>query len=118
MSQYKDLTDFLCKHLVKSGDKSATITHTRIPSKPLNIYGGSYSINSDELKVFLSLYYENVFIKNRMEYLTEKQLDNTGPILVDFDFRYDFEVIERMHSFEHIQDIIILYLEEFNQFYI
>ena len=118
MSQYKNLTDFLCKHLVKSGDKSSTITHTRIPSKPLNIYGGSYSINPDELKSFLSLYYENVFIQNRMEYLTEKQLDNNGPILIDFDFRYDYEVTERMHTFEHIQDIIILYLEELKQFYL
>lgn len=117
MIQYKDLTDFLCKHVIKSGDKNSVITHTRIPDKSLNIYGGSYSINPEELETFQALYYDHVFNKNRMEYLTEVQLEETGPILVDFDFRYDYDVTDRVHTFEHIQDMIILYLEEIKPFY-
>ena len=66
MIQYKDLTDFLCKHIIKSGDKNSVITHTRIPDKSLNIYGGSYSIKPEELEIFQALYYDHVFNKNRI----------------------------------------------------
>jgi P4 family phage/plasmid primase-like protien len=38
--------------------------------------------------------------------------------LVDFDFRYDFSVLKRQHSQEHIQDIIQLYLEELKEFFV
>jgi P4 family phage/plasmid primase-like protien len=45
-------------------------------------------------------------------------LEDTGPILVDFDFRYDFSVTTRVHTKEHIQDIISLYLEELKEFFV
>ena len=66
-SHYKDLSEFLAKHNAK-GDKSLPITHTRIGDKDLNIFAGSYSIPKEELKVFHSLYYDNVFVKKRKEY--------------------------------------------------
>ena len=122
MAHYNDLSDFLTKHNAKniqntSSDKE--ITHTRIPSVELNIYGGSFNIGTDELPLFYKLYYENVFVKGRKEYLTEKQLNNgTGPLLIDFDFRYDISVIKRQHTQEHIQDMIQLYLEELKEFFI
>jgi hypothetical protein len=52
-----------------------------------------------------------------MEYLTEKQLESGGPILVDFDFRYNYEVDTRQHTKEHIQDMVLLYLEELKGFF-
>jgi P4 family phage/plasmid primase-like protien len=116
-SQYNDLSDFLAKHIVKK-DENKIITHTRIGSKDLNIYGGAYSISKEELPVYYRLYYEHVFVKNKKEYLTERQLNGCGPLLVDFDFRYDFSVTERQHSIEHIQDIICLYLEELKKLYV
>jgi P4 family phage/plasmid primase-like protien len=116
-SQFKDLNEFLAKHNAK-GDKSLTITHTRIGDKDLNIFAGSYSIPKEELKVFHSLYYDNVFVKKRKEYLTEKQLENVGPMAVDFDFRYSYDVETRQHSKEHIQDMILLYLEEIKEYFI
>lgn len=116
-SQYNDLSDFLAKHNSKNKDRDV-ITHTRIGNQELNIYGGSFSINKEELPVFYRLYYEHVFVKNRKEYLTEKQLDGQGPILIDLDFRYDFNVTKRIHTQEHIQDIICLYLEELKAFFI
>jgi P4 family phage/plasmid primase-like protien len=94
------------------------MTHTRIGSPELNVYGGSFSIDKEELPTFYRLYYEHVFVKGRKEYLTEKQLEDTGPILVDFDFRYDFSVTTRVHTKEHIQDIISLYLEELKEFFV
>jgi P4 family phage/plasmid primase-like protien len=115
-SQYKDLSEFLAKHSAKNEkDKS---THTRIPDKNLNIYAGSYCIPKEELQTFIDLYYDNVFVKKRKEYLTEKQLEEGGPMAVDFDFRYDWTIDKRQHSKEHIQDMIVLYLEELKEYYI
>jgi P4 family phage/plasmid primase-like protien len=119
-SHYNDLTDFLIKHIVKKNDDGTydkEITHTRIPKKELNIYGGKYNISKEELPLFYRLYYENVFVKNRKEYLTEKQLGNSGPLLLDFDFHYEYSVTKRIHTLEHIQDIICLYLEELKKFF-
>jgi len=119
---YNDLSDFLTKHNAKNIQNSASekeITHTRIPSQELNVYGGSFSIEKSELPIFYKLYYEHIFVKGRKEYLTERQLENgTGPLLVDFDFRYDISVQKRQHSQEHIQDIIQLYLEELKGFFV
>jgi P4 family phage/plasmid primase-like protien len=114
---FKDLNEFLAKHNAK-GDKSLPITHTRIGDKDLNIFAGAYSIPKEELQIFHSLYYDNVFVKKRKEYLTEKQLENVGPMAVDFDFRYNYDVDSRQHSNEHIQDMILLYLEEIKAYFI
>jgi P4 family phage/plasmid primase-like protien len=116
-SQFKDLSEFLTKHNAKN-DKSLQITHTRIGDKDLNIFAGSYSIPKEELRIFYSLYYDNVFVKKRKEYLTEKQLENTGPMAIDFDFRYSYDVETRQHTKEHIQDMILLYLEEIKAYFI
>lgn len=120
-SHYTDLSDFLTKHNAKNIQNTAAdkeITHTRIGSPDLNIYGGSFNISAEELPLFYKLYYEHVFVKGRKEYLTEKQLNGAGPLLVDFDFRYDISVTKRQHTQEHIQDMIQLYLEELKEFFV
>ena len=117
--QYTDLSDFLTKHTAsKTGTGNVNnITHTRIGNQELNVYGGSFSIQPDELQTFYRLYYEHIFVKNRKEYLTEKQLSDTGPLLVDLDFRYSYDVDTRVHTSEHIQDLIQLYLEELKEIF-
>ena len=124
-SHYNDLSDFLTKHNAKNkgqnngnSSSSKNITHTRISNQDLNIYGGSFTIEKEELKLFRRLYYEHIFVKGRKEYLTEKQLENDGPLLVDFDFRYDFSVTKRIHTQEHIQDMVSLFLETLKEIYI
>jgi P4 family phage/plasmid primase-like protien len=112
---YSGLTDFLIKHNGKNNINN--ITHTRIGDTDLKIYGGSYAINSDELPTFYRLYCDHIFVKKQKEFLTEKQIEN-GPILVDLDFRYDYAVDERQHTKEHIDDIILLYLDELKEFFI
>ena len=89
-SQFKDLKDFLVKHSAK-GNTGAPITHTRIGDKDSAIYGGAYVIPKEDLSLFHTLYYDHVFVKKNKEYLTEKQIEN-GPIVVDFDFRYNHDV--------------------------
>ena len=113
-SQYKDYNDFLSKHNAKN-DKGGGFTHTRIGDKELNIFAGSYLIPDDELYTFYHLYYDYVFVKKKKEYLTEKQLESGSCMVVDFDFRYEYGVDERQHTKEHIQDMVLLYLEELKQ---
>ena len=121
ISHYNDLSDFLTKHNAKNIQNTTAdkeITHTRIGSPELNVYGGSFNISAEELPLFYKLYYEHVFVKGRKEYLTEKQLNGAGPLLVDFDFRYDISVTKRQHTQEHIQYMIQLYLEELKEFFV
>tara|TARA_B100001059_G_C17830087_1_gene584044 strand:+ start:1394 stop:4126 length:2733 start_codon:yes stop_codon:yes gene_type:complete len=104
------------KHNAKNrpGNKG---THTRIPDKKLNVLGGSYIIDDEDIADYYKLYYEHVFIKKQKEYITEKQLDE-GAIALDFDFRYDYSVEERQHTPEHILDILLLYLEELKNIFV
>ena len=118
-SHYNDLQDFLTKHSnSKTSVNQKTTTHTRIGSQDLNIYPGAYSIEQGEMKIFRKLYYEHIFVKNRKEYLTEKQLNGNGPIAIDFDFRYAYNVTERIHTTEHIEDMVSLYLEELKEIFV
>ena len=119
-SKYTNLNDFLIKHNAAKNkntnkkeeeENSGVITHTRIGNKELGIYGGAYTIPKEELPVFYDLYYQDVILKKKAEYLTEKQIED-GPLLVDLDFRYDYEVETRQHDNRNIIDLISLYLDE------
>lgn len=97
----------------KNSKKGADHTHTRIPDKNLQIYAGCYDIASKaDSKQFYTKYYHHVFTKKQMEYLTEKQLREDGPIMIDFDFRYSADVTEKQHTTDHIVDIIMLCAEK------
>jgi P4 family phage/plasmid primase-like protien len=122
-TQYKDLNEFLAKHSTKNvsnsnNNNSSGPTHTRIADQELQIYGGAYIIPDEDLNTFHSLYYENVFEKKRKEYLTEKQLEKRGPMAVDFDFRYNYDVTERQHTRDHVRDMICVYLDELKENFI
>jgi P4 family phage/plasmid primase-like protien len=121
-SQFKDLNEFLAKHSAKNVSNNNTgavnITHTRIPDKDLNIYAGSYIIPREELDTFYGLYYNHIFEKKCKEYLTEKQLETGGPMAVDFDFRYNNNIIERQHTRQHVVDMICVYLDELKEYFI
>jgi hypothetical protein len=116
-SQYQDLNEFLAKHSIKN-EKGQTATHTRIPDKELNIFGGSFVIPKEELDTFYALYYDHIFVKKKREYLTEKQLETCGPIAVDFDFRYNYDVETRQHTLNHIVDMVNLYLNELKRIFL
>ena len=44
--------------------------------------------------------------------MTEKQLENDGPILVDIDLRYDYKIDKRQHTSDDILKMICLYVNE------
>tara|TARA_B110001452_G_scaffold267448_1_gene277357 strand:- start:1105 stop:3939 length:2835 start_codon:yes stop_codon:yes gene_type:complete len=96
-------------------EKGSKFTHTRIASKELNIYGGIFNI--EQLGDFWNKYHKNVFINKNVEYLTEKQLIEDGPLLVDIDLRYENSIKERQHTKEHIIDLVILYANKLNEIY-
>ena len=95
--------DFIGSHWIGKDDPRQS-TNTRIT-------GGKYHISDEEYPTFLSHYYKDVVSKNGDEYLTEKQRDTGGPIAIDFDFRYAYEVTEKQYGDQHIASIVQLYLE-------
>jgi len=118
-SQFKDYNEFLAKHSAKNETGDVKATHTRIPNKELNVYGGSYIIPKEDLPTFYSLYYDHVFVQKRKEHLTERQDDKSAKAMaVDFDFRYKHDVESRPHTKEHIQDMVLLYLEEIKEYFL
>ena len=93
-------------------EKGSPITHTKIGNKELNVYGGSYNITN--LSEFWDKYYRHVFEEKNREFLTEKQLIDDGPLLVDIDLRYENSIKERQHNKDHIIDLIVLYANKLN----
>lgn len=118
MSKETPLSQFLSKHYIKKDENTTKcVTNTRIGDKSSNIYGGSYHIPEQEYETFMKLYFIECIKGKKKEYLTEAQLKENGPIVIDVDFRYDYSVTERKHTNEHIIDLITLYLEEFKIIY-
>lgn len=89
-------------------------THTRIPDKALNIFGGKYFVNDNNK--FLEEYFSNIILSKKSEYLTEKQLDN-GVIAIDLDFRYNHDVNTRQHDKSMIHDIVVVSVDLLKDFY-
>jgi P4 family phage/plasmid primase-like protien len=114
-SRKSQFSNYLTAHIAKK-DSGLTITNTRIGDKS-SIAGGSYHIPQEEYQVFLKHYHDHVFLKNKVEYLTEKQLDEGCPILIDIDFRYDYSIKSRIHTSKHVIDVVCLYLEELKTMY-
>ena len=121
-TQFKDLYEFLAKHNAKSEQREGVVilsTHNRIGDKELNVFGASYIIPREDLPQFYKLYAQHVFENKKLEYLTERQLETNCPILLDFDFRYNYEVETRQHTKDHVQDLISsVYLELLKEFFV
>jgi len=115
-SQNIDLQTFLRNHKIASDDKITKSTHTRMHKPELNVYGASYHIPPEDLPTFYKAYYDYIFIKGKNEYLTERQLSENGGILLDFDFKYSYDVKTRLHGKGHILELLDLYLEELKEF--
>ena len=108
--------EFMKTYQIQKDDKITKPTHTRIGDTKSKIYGGSYNITKDKMSEFYKLYYERVFVENIMEYYTEKQYGYC--IAVDIDLRYCYETKNRFHTKEHIENLIILYLDAIKKNYI
>ena len=115
---YSDVYEFLKLHTIKKNShEKISHTNTRIGDAKSNIYGGNYNIPDIEYPVFLELYYRDIISKNKKEYLTEKQRENDGPLLIDLDFRYSYDVDEKQYTNEQVEDFLTLLLEELKEIY-
>jgi hypothetical protein len=110
-----NFNDLLTSFSIPKDDKTAVITHTRIGDKDLNIYGAKYTIPPTDWEIFMKRYFQSVFVQGKKEYLTEKQLVEDGPILIDIDFRYKTDVKEKQHNENYIIDIVMLYAEKISE---
>lgn len=113
MSQ--SLANFLFENKTEK-NSGVSPTHTKIGDKDLNIYPGSYNIPDDKLSTFQPIYYNDVFVNNKMEYLTEKQSGLTTH--VDLDFRYNWDVDTRQHDKQAVEDIVFCYLDNLKHIFI
>jgi phage/plasmid-associated DNA primase len=69
---------------IRKSEKQAPFTHTHIIGRD----GGSWFIDDNDLELFYKLY-ANEISKNNCMYITEKHQNDYGPIIIDFDFKYD-----------------------------
>lgn len=109
---------YIKQYYIKKGDPSSSglsFTHTRIPSAEHGVTGGTFCIPPEKLPEFWTKYSKHVITNRRHEYLTEKQLQNGGPILVDLDFRYGPHIDTRQHTNDDIEHIIGLYMDEISK---
>jgi P4 family phage/plasmid primase-like protien len=117
----KKYHDFLKAYSVpKESPKEAPKTNNRIPSKPTDtekVYGGKFNIPDDKYDEFLTLYSKFCLVDGNSEHLTEKQRDKDGPILIDLDLKYDYAVTDRIHTKEHVDDLVALYLDKLKEVY-
>lgn len=116
----KKYNDFLKAYSVPKDDVTSPVTNTRIPSKPTDperVFGGKFNIPDDKYEEFLTLYSKFCLDDGNSEHLTEKQRDKDCPILVDLDLKYDYSVEERIHTKEHIDDLLSLYLDKLKEIY-
>ena len=103
--------EYMMNHSITKNTNTQLIpTHTRIGNESMGIFSGKFHISDNEFPSFMDLYYEEIFVNHRIEYLTEKQLDKNGPILVDLDFRFALDTKQRIYTEDHLEDLIELYL--------
>ena len=119
-------SDFMEQHRwAKSNDPAIPdppITNNRIGTEKgiegeEKIWGGKYSISETEYPHFLQLYYNDIIQNHKLEYLTEVQYQDGGPILVDFDFHFSGETMRRPYRQEHVHAIVDTYLEVLGEIY-
>ena len=106
----KSFDSYLNTHYSQKGQGH---THTRIGDSNLSIKGGVYTITN--INEFHQKYVKHVFEDRKFEFLTEKQNIESGPLLVDFDFRYPVEIEDKQHNDENINDMIDLYFQEIKE---
>jgi hypothetical protein len=110
-----NFNDLLNSFSIPKEDKNAVVTHTRIGDKTSNIYGGKYQIPASDWENFMKKYFDAVFLQGKKEFLTEKQLIENGPLLIDIDLKYDTTIKDKQHNEDYVIDLIMLYADKINE---
>lgn len=90
---------------ISKKDEESVITHTA-----WGITRGKFNIPDDKLDLFHKLY-ANEALNNKKLGIIEQHKE-VGPVLVDFDFKFDENTTTRQYTDEHIKEITKLYIDE------
>lgn len=113
-----NIDPFLNSKRVTKDDNNQDYTHTRIGDS--NILGGKFRINDDDISDLFNKhnYIDKVILnKSKQEYLTEKQLIEDGPNLIDIDLKYHDDITDRQHTKDDIIKLLDLYMEHLSEVY-
>ena len=97
-----DLIAYLDGHKVGKGEAH---THTSM-GKPY----GAYNIPNKENEIFFDKY-KNALFKGTNLHIIEKHAE-IGPVIVDFDFKFEFDIMKRLYNYSHVEKIVELYISE------
>ena len=98
-------------------DSKESVTNYRIASKEHHIAGGVFCVPDLDYYGILTKYCKDVLERGNVEFLTEAQLINNGPILVDFDFRFPYETTERQYTKDQLVILIEAYIDELSHIF-
>ena len=114
----KSLFDYLQSRRILKDEETAKSAADRKESTNTRVSGGNYHIPDNEyFTLFVPLYVKDVLLKNKVEHLTEKQLTDHGPCLVDIDLRYALDCQTKQYTVTHVSDMVELYLEKMKEMY-
>ena len=91
-------------------EKGEIYTHASMDSPK-----GTFYIPNQHLDTFYTLYEKAVF-DNYNLHIIEKH-SSIGPIIIDLDFRYNINIDNRLHTFEHLIQIISIYNTEITELF-
>ena len=97
-----DLVNYLDGHKVEKGEYH---THTSM-GKPY----GAYNIPNSDIEMFFNKYKDSLFSGTDL-HIIEKHTD-FGPLIVDIDFKFDFDTAKREYTYTHIEKLVELYIDE------
>jgi P4 family phage/plasmid primase-like protien len=89
----------------KNKDENVEITHTSMGTPK-----GSFMIKKSEMNKFFELY-DQAYQNGDDLHIIERHIDY-GPVVIDLDFEYAPDVVERQHDEKHIMGIVKLYMDE------
>jgi len=100
-------------------DSKESVTNYRIANHDVDnrIYGGVFCVSDLDYTGLLNRYCKEVLEQGNLEFLTEAQLPNNGPILVDFDFRFPYETTTRQYTKDHLVILIEAYIDELSRIF-
>jgi P4 family phage/plasmid primase-like protien len=118
-TEIPSLDDFLKTYRLSQQDKINTkITHTALPNPGVKS-GGSYNIPVDKMEAFYQVYYNDVFMNNKVYHLTEAHHQEVSPILIDLDFRQtieDNQEIKKLYTDEDIKTYLKVFHEVLSKY--
>lgn len=77
---------------------------------------GKFHIPDSAIKEFHKLYSMEITGGKNLGMI--EQHNNVGPIVVDFDFKFDTDVVDRKFNTQHIDKIVKIYMEEIEKSFI